>query len=106
MPIPDVVVTSDIDFDELAVDASAVKLVCEIISPSKAAADRVLKMHYYTAAGIGWYLLVEQETGAPHLYRLAGEHYVEHSVTSHGQALRITEPVEATIEPAALLPPG
>lgn len=104
MPIPDVVVTSAIDFDEIAVDAGAVKLVCEIISPSNAAADRVLKMHYYAAAGIGWYLLVEQETGALHLYRLAAGHYVEHSVTGPGQVLRISDPVEAIIEPAALLP--
>ncbi|SDX98791.1 Endonuclease, Uma2 family (restriction endonuclease fold) [Micromonospora pattaloongensis] len=104
MPIPDVVVTGEIDFDEPVVDAASVKLVCEIISPGNAAADRVLKMHYYAEAGIGWYLLVEQDTGALHLHRLEGRHYVEHSVTKPGGTLRLTAPVLAEISPEALLP--
>jgi Uma2 family endonuclease len=61
---------------------------------------------YHAAAGIPWYLLVEQETGALHLYRLSGNHYVEHSVTQAGQVLRLTDPVEAAIAPEDLLPPG
>lgn len=104
MPIPDLVITGDIDFDELVIDASAVKMVCEIISPSNASADKVLKMHYYANAGIGWYLLVEQDTGALHLYRLNGTHYVEHSVTKPGETLHLTEPVIADIRPEELLP--
>jgi Uma2 family endonuclease len=104
IPIPDLVITGDIDFDELVVDASAVKLVCEIISPSNASADKVLKMHYYAAAGIPWYLLVEQDTGTLHLYQLRGSHYVEHSVTKPGDVLRLTEPVTAEISPENLLP--
>ncbi len=105
IPIPDLVIVSDIDFDELVIDAASVLFVCEIISPSNASADKVLKMHYYAAAGIPWYLLVEQETGALHLYRLNGAHYAEHSVTKPGQVLRLTEPVEASIAPEDLLPP-
>lgn len=102
--IPDVVITSHLDFDEPVVDAGAVLLVCEIISPSNAAADKVLKMHYYAAAGIAWYLLVEQETGTLHLYRLAGEHYVEQSVTRPGEVLHLSEPVRVDLEPTSLLP--
>lgn len=102
--IPDLVITSDIDFDEAMIEAPMVRLVCEIISPNNASADKVLKMHYYAAAGIGWYLLVEQETGALHLYRLDGAHYVEHCVARPGDTLRLTEPVRAEIEPSALLP--
>jgi hypothetical protein len=46
-----------------------------------------------------------QETGALHLHKLAGEYYVEHSVTVPGQTLRMTEPVVATLVPESLLPP-
>jgi Uma2 family endonuclease len=105
IPIPDlVVVNDDIDLDELVIDAPAVRLVCEIISPRNAAADKVTKMHYYAAAGIPWYLLVEQETAALHLYRLDGDHYVEHSVTQPGQVLHLTDPVTVDIRPEDLLP--
>ena len=75
-------------------------------APSARSADKVLKMHYYAAAGIAWYLLVDQETGALHLYRLSGDRYLEHSVTEVGQVLRLGEPVEASIAPEDLLPPG
>ena len=53
-------------------------------------------MHYYAAAGIPWYLLVEQETGTLHLYRLDGDSYLEHSVTKPGDVLTLTEPVWPT----------
>jgi Uma2 family endonuclease len=105
IPIPDLAVTEPIDFDEPVVDAESVRLVCEIVSPSNASADKVLKMHYYAAAGIPWYLLVEQDTGALHLYELAGQQHREHSVTAPGQVLHLTEPVDVTISPEALLPP-
>jgi Uma2 family endonuclease len=106
IPIPDVVVSTEIDFDAPILDADAVRLVCEIVSPSNASADKVLKMHYYAAAGIPWYLLVEQESAALHLYELSGDHYVERSVTHAGQVLRLKEPVEADISPEQLLPPS
>lgn len=105
VPIPDLVITDPIDFGELVVDAGAVHLVCEIISPSNASVDKVQKMHYYAAAGIPWYLLVEQETGTLHLYRLSGRVYAEHSVTRPGEVLELTEPVVATLVPEELLPP-
>jgi Uma2 family endonuclease len=105
IPIPDLAITHKIDFDESVVDAEAVVLVCEIVSPSNASADRVLKMHYYAAAGIPWYLLVEQETAALHLYELTGDHYAERSVTHVGEVLHLTEPLDARISPADLRPP-
>jgi len=105
IPIPDLVITRKIDFNELVIDAESVVLVCEIVSPSNASADKVLKMHYYAAAGIPWYLLIEQETGALHLYEIAGRHYAERSVTKVGNVLHLTEPLDAVISPEDLLPP-
>jgi Uma2 family endonuclease len=105
IPIPDLTITELIDFDQSIVEAGSVRLVCEIVSPSNAAADRVTKMHFYASAGIPWYLLVEQETGALHLYQLTGDKYVERSVTTTGQMLHLIDPVEATISPEDLLPP-
>ena len=105
IPIPDLVVTSDINFDELVIDADAILLACEIISPSNAAIDRVLKMHYYAAAGIPRYLLIDQASGTMYLYELVGETYIERSVTKADEVLHLTEPVVATISPGELLPP-
>ncbi|MEU5787774.1 Uma2 family endonuclease [Micromonospora purpureochromogenes] len=104
IPIPDLVITGPVDLDELMIEAVDVRLICEIISPSNAATDKVLKMHYYAAAGIEWYLLVEQETGTLHLYRRQGSQYVEQSVTRTGDVLVLTEPVKATIRPEELVP--
>jgi Uma2 family endonuclease len=104
IPIPDLVITSPIDLDELTIEADDVRLVCEIISPSNASTDKVLKMHYYAAAGIEWYLLVEQETGAMRLYRRQGRHYVEKSTIKRGETLELTEPVRARIRPEDLVP--
>jgi len=106
IPIPDIVITEAIDFDAPFIDAEAVLLVCEIMSPSNAAADRVLKMHYYAAAGIPWYLLVEQETATLSLYKISGDKYLQHSVTKAGQLLQLEEPLRATIAPEDLLPPS
>ena len=104
--IPDLAITDLINYRDPVIDAELVHLVCEIISPSNASADKVLKMHYYAAAGIPWYLLVEHETGALHLYQLLGDKYIERSVTQPGEVLHLTEPIEATISPEDLLPPG
>ncbi|MFC0006951.1 Uma2 family endonuclease [Micromonospora siamensis] len=104
IPIPDLVVTGPIDFDELNIEAGDVRLVCEILSPSNSATDKVLKMHYYAAAGIEWYLLIEQDNGALHLYRCKDGQYHEHSVTRVGEILELTEPVKVTIRPEELLP--
>jgi len=106
IPIPDLVITTKINFDELVIDAASIRLVCEITSPTSTATDKVLKMHYYATAGIPWYLLIEQDTGALRLHELDGATYVERSVTRVGEVLRLTEPVVATIDPAELLPPG
>ncbi|MET8042939.1 Uma2 family endonuclease [Micromonospora sp. NPDC005215] len=104
IPIPDLVVTNAVDLDEPNIESADVRLVCEIISPSNASTDKVLKMHYYAAAGIEWYLLVEQRTGAMRLYQRRGGHYVETATAKRGEVLELTEPVRATIRPEDLVP--
>lgn len=103
--IPDLVITAGFDFTELIGDASTMRLVCEIISPSTASTDKVYKMHHYAEAGIPWYLIVEQDTATLHLYELAGTTYTEHSVTAVGEIMELTDPIVVSIDPAALLLP-
>lgn len=102
--IPDLTITTAIDFHERVVPGSAAALVCEVTSPSNAATDRVLKLHYYADAGIPWYLLVEHRTTALRLLRLERGTYVEAVSAEPGEVLRMTEPVTAEIPPESLLP--
>jgi Uma2 family endonuclease len=92
--IPDLVV-ADTDTEGSVVEAAEVKLVCEIVSPSNAVADRVTKMRLYAVAGIPWYLLVENDEAGPllRLCQLRGEHYVVTGEARGGQALHLDEPV-------------
>jgi Uma2 family endonuclease len=78
--VPDVIVTGAIDLDAPLVEASSVCLIGEVVSDASATVDRVLKMHHYAAAGIGWYLLAEQDTGALRGHQLSDAGYVERSV--------------------------
>ncbi|MFI5889279.1 Uma2 family endonuclease [Actinoplanes sp. NPDC051513] len=104
IPIPDLVLASDIDLDELIIDASDVHFVCEITSPSNASTDKVLKMHYYAVAGIPWYLLIDTRARTLLLYRLEGDRYLEEAACEAGDVLRLTEPVAVSIDTAELLP--
>ena len=105
--IPDVVVSTAARLASVA-EASDVVLVAEITSPSSAAVDRVQKMHFYAAARIEWYLLAEPdmetyESLTLRLFRLAGDHYVEHATAAIGDRLTSDEPFPIDVDAAALL---
>jgi Uma2 family endonuclease len=101
---PDIVV-ADTDDDGVTVEAAEAKLVIEVVSPGNAGTDRLLKPQLYAAAGIGWYLRVEQpnESVELHLERLAGDRYVPALVARPGQALVSDEPFSFELEIASLL---
>ncbi len=101
---PDIVV-ADTDDVGNTVEAGEAKLVVEVVSPSNAGTDRLLKPQLYAAAGIGWYLRVEQphDSVELHLEMLTGDHYVQVAVAAPGQALASEEPFPFELEIASLL---
>lgn len=101
---PDIVV-ADTDDVGTTVEAGEARLVVEVVSPSNAGTDRLLKPQLYAAAGIGWYLRVEQPQDSVelHLGRIAGDHYVPFAVAGPGQVLAADEPFPFRIEAASLL---
>jgi Uma2 family endonuclease len=105
--IPDLVV-ADTDPHGGVIEASEVALVCEIVSPSNAANDRLLKMQFYATAQIEWYLLVEPDLVAfefvtLRLFRLAGLHLIEHAVAGKGEFLTLERPIACDIDTDTLI---
>jgi Uma2 family endonuclease len=101
VPISDLVIAQPVDLDTLVIEVRTVALVCEITS-TNAATDRVLKMHYYSAAHIPFYLLVDPPAPTLQLFRLDGDHYVEEQKAGPGETLRFTAPIVTELDPASL----
>jgi Uma2 family endonuclease len=103
---PDLVIAEDVPLDRRAIEAHEVKMVIEIVSPSNAGTDRLLKPALYASAGIGWYLRVEQPDGSVelNLHRLDGDHYAPAKTAGAGQNLMGDEPFGFIIAVDSLLP--
>lgn len=103
IPVPDLVFARDVDHDATVVEAEQLWMVCEIISPSNAATDRVLKMHYYAVAAVPWYLLIDPDGPTMVLYRLDDDVYVEDRAAAPGLPMRFPEPLDVEVDPANLV---
>jgi Uma2 family endonuclease len=95
-------VIADTDGKGAVLDAAQVALIAEIVSPSNASNDRLLKMQFHADAGIRWYLLVEQEPLRLRLLRTDGGPYVEHATVGNGEVLDAQEPFPFSIDTAVL----
>lgn len=107
---PDVVVASRAALDAAIRDipAAAVPLAVEVMSPASVTNDRVTKPAVYAEAGIQTYPRVELAgPDAPLIYhyRLEGAVYRESTRVPAGQSLQLDDPVQVTMDPAALLEP-
>ncbi|MEV4132103.1 Uma2 family endonuclease [Dactylosporangium sp. NPDC049742] len=98
--IPDFIV-ADTDCTGTAAEAAEVALIGEVLEPG-GGAELIFKQHCYAAAGIRWYLLLEQEPLTLRLFRLDGDHYVEHTSAVGGEVLDVREPFPFRIDTASL----
>lgn len=106
MLIPDVVVEQRAAMraaNSGIVDASVVRLVVEIVSPSSRTTDRVTKPALCAGAGIASYWRVELDGGpVVHAYRLEGDAYVPVGSVAPGERFEVEEPFPVAFDPEAL----
>ena len=68
--------------------------VCEVVSPSDARRDTVIKYRDYAKAGIPYYWLVDLKQRAVTALQLKNEHYIVQGEAQEGSPLRQVEPFE------------
>jgi Uma2 family endonuclease len=104
--IPDVIVVrgSVTKTESTAVDPADVLLVVEVVSPSNASRDTVLKRHDYAEAGIPHYWIVDHKTQTVTVLALddSGRRYVETAVVRPGERWTTEEPFPFTFDPAEI----
>lgn len=76
--------------------------ICEVLSPTSAAYDRVTKRRLYGATGVAFYWIVDPEARTLEAYRLEGERWVEVGSYDEHDVARIP-PFEAIEIPIARL---
>lgn len=103
--IPDVAILTVPGSNATVLDAAEVVLVAEVVSPSTAAMDRVLKPHLYATAGIRHYLRVDTDgPDGPRIsvHRLDQGAYVLCGEAGPGSPLTLDVPFAVRLDPAAL----
>jgi len=97
--IPDFTVVRRSGLGGVTVDADAVVLVGEVISPSSRVQDRVLKSRLYCDAEIPFYLIVDPSGAVPSatLFELIEDEYKEIARGKNGR-IEIERPFRVTLE--------
>ena len=99
--IPDLVVMSvdKLESDNWLCQAKDAKLVAEIVSPSNARDDRVIKVRGYAASGVPIYLLIDPLEKEVTLFtEPAGECYRQAHRVPFGAVIALPEPYDAEID--------
>jgi Uma2 family endonuclease len=79
------------------------QLVIEVVSPSNAGRDLVLKRHGYAVGGIQYYWIVDPRAATVSVLELVGDAYKETATIKAGEAWHTEAPYPLMIEPAEFL---
>jgi Uma2 family endonuclease len=79
--------------------------ICEVVSPSNAAVDRVTKRHLYAKHGVSFYWIVDPAERTLEAMRLESETWIEVGSYDDGSVARIAPFVEVELEVERLFPP-
>ena len=103
--VPDIVVADAgaTATDGVSIDAEAVQLIVELVSPGNAEMDRTVKPQLYARAGISHFWRVEFAP-APRIIVMAlrGGRYVEQATALPGVVTKVDEPFPFSIDPAGV----
>ncbi len=102
--MPDVLVMSQdvLDSDEWVFPADQAELVAEIVSPSNARHDRVVKLRGYAASGVPVYLLVDPlERSVTLFFEPVGQSYQQMHRVPFGASIALPAPYQGKIDTAA-----
>jgi Uma2 family endonuclease len=75
----------------------------EVLSPSNRGTDLVTKRHYYAAAGIAQYWLVDHTARTLTVLELDGDTYRETALVEPGTTWKTDQPFALMIDPADFL---
>jgi Uma2 family endonuclease len=78
-------------------------LVVEVLSPSNSGHDLVTKRHYYAAAGIPRYWIVDPSACRLTVLELDGDTYREGAVVGPGTTWTSDQPFPLTLDPTDFL---